>query len=262
MTDRALTPDRVVEIRAGAGRAGVPADDLVAAATYIRTTLLGAADDAAPRLVCPLAGPTTITARPAPARRRRVAAAALVAALVSAGTLAAGMADALPRPIQEGLARGVEVIGITIPDGTGEASIETPSRSRADAADAAGAADATEEDAAAAIAGGSATAGAPPTGTVPAVVTPGSGPADEHDGGPPPDAGRSALAPGHTDAPPPGQADAGRPESPGNSDASPPGQSDASPPGQSGKSGGATPPGPDGNGPPGPDGNGPPGQAR
>lgn len=118
--------EREDEIRAGAAGGRVPADDLVAAARYIRAALLRTVPEAHPRDVAALLDATTAARRASSPHVR--AAVGLVAALVAAGSLAAGMTGALPVLLQDALHRSGELVGIHLPgsDDIGDVDLDPP----------------------------------------------------------------------------------------------------------------------------------------
>lgn len=115
MTAEALPPEREAEIRAQAQGAGVAPADLVAAAAHIRRLLLESVPEAhRPDFVALLEAARTA---PSASRPRVRALVGIVAALVAAGSLAAGMAGVLPGPVQDTVDDGGEIIGIHLPTG-------------------------------------------------------------------------------------------------------------------------------------------------
>lgn len=110
-----LDPERVAEIRARGGVGAPSTDDLVGAAVRIRRALLGSVpEDHRPDLATVVA--TDRRARTSP-RPRVPVLVGLVAALVTAGALAAGSAGVLPSPLQDTVHDGAEIVGVHLPTG-------------------------------------------------------------------------------------------------------------------------------------------------
>ncbi len=110
-----LPPERASEIHAHGDRGDASTADLVAAAAQVRRALLASVPiDQRPGLAA-IRGAARVV--PPAARPRVRVLVGVAAALVAAGTLAAGMAGLLPSGVQDTVHDGGEIIGIHLPAG-------------------------------------------------------------------------------------------------------------------------------------------------